>query len=124
MGRLRTPAETTTTWKVGSVIPNGIWKLICDGETKNSGAAFPFILTSTSKSLVGKGKLAATSVPGAREAPKSETIDPGLTTAACEKLAPFTSPFRLSTGAPTARFTVSACGLLLVFGLLTLIVPV
>ena len=73
--------------------------------------------------MKGRGNVLASAVPEARLLPKSEEIDPALTTASFEKLAPLTIPLSPITGAPTARVTGSTWGLLLISVAVTWIVP-
>src|SRR5262249_40596030 len=102
---------TTITCAVEPGIPGGIWKLICVAETKNKGTAAPLTSTCVPPSVVGRLVLAATAVAAARFVPNSETMEPGLTTASLEKLAPLTTPFCVIVGVPTTRLTAKTCGL-------------
>ena len=98
----RTPPEATTIRTVVPVTSNGIWKLICDGETKNNGAGVSLTRTSVPASMVGSGSQVAATVAAARFIPNSEAMEPGLTTASGEKLAPLTIPPSPITGGASA----------------------
>ncbi len=67
----------TTTWTSPVVVEGGTRKLICPGETKNSGAAVPLTVTVVPKSVVGSGCAVATCVPVASSVPNAATIESG-----------------------------------------------
>src|SRR5580658_2241566 len=93
------PCDTTLTVALFPVASTGIWKLIWPVEVKNKGAGVPLMSTDVPPRIVGSGMLVAGVTVNARFEPNSEASDHGLTTAAVEKLAPFTTPFGTNTGA-------------------------
>jgi hypothetical protein len=91
-------------------VPEGINKLICDGETKKSCAArstppLSLILTETPASVVGKGSVFAVSVAGASELPKTVATESGATEPATKLVALVTTaPVGLSGVSFTIEF--------------------
>src|SRR5258708_20307920 len=68
----------------------GIWKLICEDETKNNGAGMLLIYTVTPPSVVGRGNETAAAVEAVKLAPNTEAIAPAVRL--CVQLAPPTPP--------------------------------
>ena len=71
------PLLVTTIAASTPAVENGACRLICVGETKNSGAGTPLTVTETPASCVGKGTFWADSVWEARLEPKTDTRVPG-----------------------------------------------
>lgn len=68
----------TTTEALVPATSKGVWKLICPGETKNSGAGIPFTSTLAPPRSVGSGNAAAAAVVETRPVPNKDSTLPGV----------------------------------------------